>query len=180
LVVIANSKSILNIKYAPKEIKNKIIKSDNLVKLLKSDVEKTEKECLWNQKDMKECAFSVMDRYNNTIERNYEQELIDWIEESKKNQDKNDCKKEKQQLQRGSNIDIDSVHEIRKRLVEFRKEKSKAMNVPAYYIFTNDELDKILKLMPTSLDELKKTKILSPIKTKTHGEEILKIIMNGY
>ncbi len=180
LVVIANSKSILNIKYAPKEIKNKIIKSDNLVKLLKSDVEKTEKECLWNQKDMKECAFSVMDRYNNTIERNYEQELIDWIEESKKNQDKNDCKKEKQQLQRGSNIDIDSVLEIRKRLVEFRKEKSKAMNVPAYYIFTNDELDKILKLMPTSLDELKKTKILSPIKTKTHGEEILKIIMNGY
>lgn len=178
LVVMANSKSVLNIKYAPKEIKNKIIKSDNLVKLLKSDIERTEKECLWNQKYMKECSFSIMDNYNSIIERDYEKELIDWIEESKKSQNKENCKTQKPQPQKVNNIDIDSVLETRKRLVEFRKEKSKAMNVPAYYVFTNDELDKILKLMPKSIDELKKAKILSSIKVKTHGDEILKNINN--
>jgi len=37
LVVIANSKSILNTKFAPKEIKNKLIKSDSLINYIKKD-----------------------------------------------------------------------------------------------------------------------------------------------
>lgn len=60
LVVMANSKNVLNIRYAPNEIKRKVIKSDNLVRLLKNDIAKTEKECLWNKQDMKEAAFSMM------------------------------------------------------------------------------------------------------------------------
>ena len=30
------------------------------------------------------------------------------------------------------------------------------MNIPAYYVFTNDELDKLVELKPQSIDELKK------------------------
>ncbi len=49
------------------------------------------------------------------------------------------------------------------------------MNIPAYYVFTNDELDIILNNMPKNLEELKK--ILPEIKVKTHGDEIIKIII---
>lgn len=47
------------------------------------------------------------------------------------------------------------------------------MNIPAYYVFTNDELDKIIELKPSSLEELKKLNILNPVKIKTHGEQII-------
>ena len=50
------------------------------------------------------------------------------------------------------------------------------MNIPAYYVFTNEELDKLLEKRPKSLEELKKLNILSPIKVTTHGELIIKEI----
>lgn len=175
LVVMANAKNILNIKYAPKEIKSKIIKSYNLVNLLKEDISKTEKDYLWNRKDMKDCAFSIMNNYNNEIERDYEQELINWLEESKK---KNIHKDKSNQPIKVYNVDIDDVLDTRQKLINFRKEKSKSMSVPAYYIFSNEELDKILKLMPIDIEELQKAKILSPVKLKIHGNKIVDII-NG-
>lgn len=176
LVVMANAKNILNIKYAPKEIKSKIVKSDNLVNLLKKDISNTESNYLWNKEDMKECAFSIMNNYNTEIERDYEQELINWLKESKKIKEKKDYGAELIQPIKVYNVDIDTVLNIRQKLVEFRKEKSKSMNVPAYYIFTNEELDKILKIMPIDIEELQKAKILSPIKLKVHGNEIVDII----
>lgn len=47
------------------------------------------------------------------------------------------------------------------------------MKIPAYYVFTNVELEKLLELKPSSIDELKKLNILSPVKIKTHGEYII-------
>ena len=44
------------------------------------------------------------------------------------------------------------------------------LKVPAYYVFTNEELDKIVELKPKSIEELKKLNILIPIKIKVHGE----------
>lgn len=48
------------------------------------------------------------------------------------------------------------------------------MNVPAYYVFNDAELEMIIEQRPHNIEELKK--ILTPIKIKVHGEEILKII----
>lgn len=50
------------------------------------------------------------------------------------------------------------------------------MNIPAYYVFTNDELDKLIELKPKTIDELKSLNILTPVKIKTHGEAILEEI----
>ena len=65
---------------------------------------------------------------------------------------------------------------LKDRLIQFRKERSSSMNIPAYYVFTNDELDNLIKEKPTSMEELKQRKILSAIKVKTHGELIIEII----
>lgn len=179
LVVMANPKNVLNLKYAPKEIKNKVIKSDRLVEYLKNEIQKTDKDLLKNQKEMHENAYGFMQNYNVEIERDYEQELIDWIEENKKKQRRKLYKTEINSPIKVVHVDVDAVIDTRKKLVEFRKEKSKVMGVPAYYIFTNDELDRILKLMPIDVEELRKEKILSSIKLKAHGEEIIRIINNN-
>ena len=63
--------------------------------------------------------------------------------------------------------------ELRDRLIEFRKQRSNEMGVPAYYVFTNDELDKLIEVRPQSIEALKKSNILTPIKIKTHGELII-------
>ena len=50
------------------------------------------------------------------------------------------------------------------------------MNIPAYYVFNNEELEKIIEIMPKTINELKNANILSSIKIKTHGEKIIEII----
>ena len=63
---------------------------------------------------------------------------------------------------------------ILNKLKDFRKEKSKEMNVPAYYIFNDEELDKIITLKPVTIEKLKE--ILPSIKVKIHGNDIIKIL----
>ena len=66
---------------------------------------------------------------------------------------------------------------LKERLVELRKTRSNEMNIPAYYVFTNDELDEIVELRPKTIEELKNANILTPIKLKTHGEKIIEEIL---
>lgn len=160
LVVMANSKNILNIKYAPKELKNKIIRSDNLIKYLQSDIARTNKDYLWSKKDMEEYANTLMNNYNKIIDKNYEEQYLKYAEEYLYFNNKNES----------NEIDL------KNKLIEFRKNRSSEMKIPAYYVFTNEELERLITLKPSTLDELKNSKILSPIKIKTHGDEIIKLL----
>lgn len=176
LVVLANSKSILNVRYAPKDIKKYIIKSDRLVDYLIKDLECTDRDALWNKKDMNDHAFGLMNNYNNMIERDYEKELQEWLLKkshtkfAQKDDNCNSNNKEKETDSTKKSLNI------RNKLVYFRKEKSREKNIPAYYIFNNDELDKILILMPKTKQELIDSKILTDVKIRLHGDEIIKII----
>ena len=55
---------------------------------------------------------------------------------------------------------------------------SKEKNLPAYYIFNNDELNKLLEILPDNIEELENAKILEVVKVKLHGQEIVDIIKN--
>ena len=63
-------------------------------------------------------------------------------------------------------------------LKTYRKNKAQKNNIPAYYIFTDNELEKILMYMPKSIDELKQLNILNDIKINLHGKEIINILSN--
>ena len=47
------------------------------------------------------------------------------------------------------------------------------MNVPAFYVFNNDELDRLVLVRPKTIEELKNANILTSVKIKTHGEQII-------
>ena len=152
LVVVANQESILNTNKAPKEIKYRVIKADDLIRQIEYDLKHVKQdEMLYSKKDMEEIAQSYLD-VAKTEEISYYEYYKNKFCNDYKNTDNSD---------------------LRVRLIELRKNRSKQMNIPAYYVFTNDELDKILELMPKNLEELKNSKILSPIKIKVHGEEII-------
>ncbi len=71
------------------------------------------------------------------------------------------------------NINVSSDISLKERLIKLRKDRSNKMNIPAYYIFTNDELDKLIAIKPKTINELQSSNILTPIKIKTHGKAII-------
>ena len=155
LVVTANGENILNTRYAPKEMKNNIIKSDSLIRKLEYDRDHSDKDLWDNRKEMQEWANHFL-KLNTNKDDNF------------------NINEPNNQL-----IKIDKEI-LKERLIEFRKQRAKEKNIPAYYIFTNEELDRILILNPKTIEELKESKILSDIKLKTHGREIINIINNTY
>lgn len=159
LVVAANNETILNTKYAPKNIKDQVIKADNLIRKMQYDLDHSDKDLWDSKKAMEEWANTFL---NLNVPKN-----IDYYQYYKEKFIKN--------IKEEPVIENDNLKE---KLIEFRTTRSKEMNIPAYYIYTNEELDKLVELRPKSLEELKSLNILSPVKIKTHGELIIKIINN--
>jgi len=166
LVVLSNSKSILDDTHAPKEIKESIVRSDRLIDFLKNDIEITDKDLLYTQKEMHNIAYSLMENYNKEIHVDYEEKFQKLLT------NETDIKA----IFPKTSNNRSKILVIRNNLIEYRKNKAKEKGIPAYYIFTNEELDKMLVLMPKTINQLSSSKILPDVKLKLHGEEIIKII----
>lgn len=162
LVVLANSKNILKLQYAPKEIKSQIVRSDSLIDYIKKDINNLDKDYLSSQKYMNDLAFKIMQNYNQDIEKDYKEDFQKWLEKDKV-----------EPLSSNANNE-----DIKNKLINYRKTKSQEKNIPTYYIFTNKELNLLLTNLPKTYQELEKSNILSNIKLKLHGQEIINIINN--
>ncbi len=150
IVVLSNSKSFLNKNYAPKEIKSDIIRADQLINYIQKDIDNMSITELSDERYLKKAAEVWLSRSvpNNT---NIANKYIYKINDNNK-------------------------QDIENKLREFRKEKSKSMGVPAYYIFTDKEMNNLINVNPKTIDELRDSKILKDIKIKCHGEDIIKIL----
>lgn len=155
LVVAANNETILNTKYAPKDIKTKVIKADALIRTIQNDLKQSDKDLWESKKQMEEWA-------NTFLKINVNKE-VDYYE----------YYKEQFNLESSNNDD-----KLKEKLLEFRKSRSKELNIPAYYIYTNDELELLIKEKPKTLEELKSLSILSSVKINTHGKLIIEIMNN--
>ena len=155
LVVAANQDTILNTNRAPKEMKYKILRADALVRQIEYNLDhRGNDEYLESKKSMEEMAQSYVD-LSSKEEINY----YDYYKEKYCN-----------------DVSAPINDDLKDRLIELRKNRSNEMNIPAYYVFTNEELDKLVELRPKTIEELKNTNILTPIKLKTHGEIIIEEI----
>ena len=155
LVVAANNETILNTKYAPKDIKPKVIKADALIRTIQNDLKQSDKD-LWESKKQ-------MEEWANTFLKINVNKDVDYYE----------YYKEQFNLESSNNDD-----KLKEKLLEFRKSRSKELNIPAYYVYNNDELDLLVKAKPKTLEELKSLSILSSVKINTHGKLIIEIINN--
>lgn len=154
LVVLSNSNSILNKENAPKEIKNNVIRADQLINYIQKDINSMIPTELSNEKFLKKAA-----------------EI--WLSRSITN-DTNIADKYLNNMKETNNKEY-----LENKLRTFRKEKAKSMKVPAYYIFTDKEMNNLITLKPKTIEELKESKILKDIKVKCHGEEIVNILNNN-
>ncbi len=154
LVCVTNDETIINTKYAPKDIKDKIVRADGLVRKIEADLKVSDKT-LWASKKATE----------------------DWAKTFLNINVKDDTDYYYYYKNKFSIVDTpydNKYSNLKERLITFRKNRSKEKNIPAYYVFTNEELDKIVELLPKTINDLKL--VLSDIKIKSHGKEIIEII----
>ncbi len=152
LAVAANPETILDTSKAPISLKYKVIRADRLVDQIKYDIDHFDKELLSSNNMMKKQAENFLELNKNNDTNYYEYYKHKYINETKLSDEK-----------------------LKEIMINFRKNRSNELQLPESYIFTDVELEKLIKVRPASVDELKD--ILTPDKKiEVHGEEIIKLV----
>ena len=167
--VVANEKAVINDRFAKEKVKKRIIKHDQLIEKMKeisrkSSISFTE-ETMYKISNIllkynKEYSIDYSKMYN--IDKNNKNE----IEETKTVQNNED---------NAEKISIEQT-ELYKELKKYRLNKSKEEMVKAYYLYTNVQLEEIVKLKPKTLSELANINGFGKVKCEKYGSDIIDIV----
>ncbi len=179
LVVLANPKTVLNIKYATKDIKEQIVRADQLISKIKECDSKV-KDTEFTQKNMLDIANSILDK-NDTSRSDYArkyEELLQKLETNTDNAMDNSSTVDgtDNTIVKGIEITGSSREDIVKRLKAFRLEQSRKENIPPYYIFNDAQMEAILAKNPKSKEELLQVSGFGNVKVEKYGDFIVSIV----
>jgi hypothetical protein len=156
VVVLANSRTVINMKFAPREVKDQIIRSDQLINYIKKNLD-NEKSGDMSITDMYEFAHF----FNNL----HKEKKVNYLA---KYMDKIDLKPKML-------TPIDQT-EIYNALKSYRLTKSRELNIKPYFIFNNAEMEDLINKMPKNVSELLNVNGFGPEKVKKYGQEIIDIV----
>lgn len=162
IVVLANDNTVVEDKYAPKNVKNKVIRADKLIEYIKY-IEKNTDSYASSEKD-------IISSCNNILALCKKEETI--AEERPLlniNEDITDNNK---------TININNDDEIRTNLKKYRLNKSKELNYKPYFIFSDKTLEELINKKPKNKVELKQIEGFGDKKIEMYGIDIIKIINN--
>ena len=163
LVVIANDKTVVDKRFAPKSIKDVIVKYDQLAEKVRNI--STDTGVTFNDKQMKEIAnFFLLN--NNPIKFNYVEKLGLKLSEPKV-----EVKVDDESIE----IVDDDLYEALKKY-RYEKAKEKKMLDKLGYIFTNDQLSELVLNRPMTKETFISIKGFGENKYNEYGEDIIKII----
>lgn len=173
VVVLANPKTVINMKYAKKEVKDQIIRSDQL----NSYIEKLMRDsgsAIFTEKQMYELADFYLgfhtpntQSYTKKYDANTDKSITP-TEERKIPVEKEEPQKAQVQTLEDSPVYVE--------LKKYRYDRSVAEGVKAYYIYNNAQMESIITAMPTTIDALMQLSGFGPEKCKKYGIDIINII----
>lgn len=167
VIVLANPKTVINLKRAPKNVKDQIIRSDQLIEYIKRLIREN-KDLASSEKEMYEMAdFFVGLHKENPVDYTERYLLGDSGDQAKVIVDREENS--------GVEVKIEETP-LYKALKQYRYENSKAEGVKAYYIFNNAQLKGLISVMPRDLDELRKISGFGEVKCEKYGDAILGIV----
>lgn len=188
IVTVANPKAVINSKYAKKEIKEHIIKHEQLINKMK-ELSETNKDGHWfTEKAMYNIANSLL-KYNGTYTANYEKKYgisLATKEEDKQIDDVNEkenCYEEKVELKNKEIIDeVGLIEEspLYKELKKYRLDKSREEKVKPYFLYSNAQLEAIVKAKPRTIEELKAINGFGDVKCEKYGGDIVGIVKGNF
>lgn len=168
-VAFANEKTVIDLKKAPKEIEDKIFRSDGIVSFIKDELAK-KSPVYFKDGKMKKLAEYIYEQHidKHLIEVSEAQEVSFYEEE---------------EVPTATTIESKSIQlsneELELELKKFRKRIADETERKAFYIFTNKTLDGLVEKRPTTLDELREVQGIGPKKIEEFGLELVKLIKDS-
>lgn len=176
VVVLANPKTVLNAKYAKKEVKEKVIRADQLVKYIKEMYENS-KEPADSEDRMLEWAQFYLDLHKD-VKRDYTGKY-EHYKKSITTPQKFDEKASAPAAERNpitvAEVPVEET-DIFKELKSYRLEKSREEKIKPYFIYNDNQLKDLISKMPRSKEELQKVAGFGEVKANKYGDDIFKII----
>lgn len=172
IVVLANPKTILNDKYAKKDLKEKVIRADQLNQYIKNVCSKS-KNTERNDKDLKLWAEGFLELHAPS-KSDYAKKYEEIIETLSMNENAlSDQKQDTVDTIPEQSIDSESLVQS---LKAYRLKQSREENVKAYYIFNDKQMMDLIEKMPDSLESLLQVSGFGEVKVQKYGENILGIL----
>lgn len=182
IVVLANPKTVLNAKYAKKEVKDQVIRADQLIAHIKNQ-NKQSKELASSDKMMKECAERILALHKpNEIDyaKKYAEQIIPSPETIviasavQPGADENPA--ESNPAAKPPSTALPANADLVVRLKAYRLETSRQENVQAYVVFNNRQLEDLISQKPKTIEELQQISGFGPVKAEKYGPGILALI----
>lgn len=161
IIVLANPKTIIDVSMASKDVRDQIIRNDQLVTFIKELSGKSKSEQS-NDKTMYELAESFV-KYHKPLLKDYTSKYK-MVEASNEIENKVD-----------QSLSIEDSP-LYKELKSYRLDKSKEENIKAYYVFTNAQLEELIQKMPDSIESIKCISGFGDVKASKYGTDLLAIL----
>lgn len=166
LVVLANPKTILNAKFAKKEVKEQIVRADQLVQRIKEMNLQVKEEM--TEKEMLEVAnfFLSQNKESRTDYAEKYAEVLKAVQDSS--------------VENAVMGKINTANVAREQIVAelkaFRLERSRQEKIKPYYIFNDAQMEELIDKNPKSKEELCQVSGFGKVKADKYGEMILGIL----
>ena len=180
IVVLANPKTILNAKYAPKEIRKMVIRADQLNQHIKNVYQNSDQLVL-NDKKMKEHAERLLALHSPNL-ADYAKKYEDIINTISDQNEKPNEEKLKPVEENATNMEssvkttVTDNEQLVRRLKEFRLKICREENIKPYYIFNDKQMMDLIVKMPENKEALMNVSGFGAVKVDKYGDEILKVL----
>lgn len=185
IVVLANPKTVLNAKYAKKEVKDQVIRADQLITHIKNQ-NKLSKELPSSEKMMKECAERILalhkpnptdytQKYAERINKSPETIVVAAVVQPVTNEKPTESHPVAKPPSTAQLADAELVAKLK----AYRLETSRTENVQAYEVFNNRQMEDLISQKPRTIEELQQISGFGPVKAEKYGPAILAALRSG-
>lgn len=178
IVVLANPKTILNSRYAPKEIKNQVIRVDQLIAYIKEQ-NKNSKETESDDSDLKAIAESLLRRHKPSEKDytgKYQQYLLEETDSPAPAAVPPAPAPEEEPQKPQAPEKTENPDELFNRLKAYRLAKSREENIKPYFLYNDSQLRDLISKMPANKEELLTVNGFGKVKAEKYGDDILEIL----
>lgn len=176
VVVLANPKTVFNARFAKKEVRNRVIRADQLVTYIKTMYEDSKEKAISDEK-MLEWAQSYLELHKEVI-KDYTEKYEMYRRDISKQENPQVATPVKRETSDIVDVALVSLEEtdIFKELKAYRLKKSREENIKPYFIYNDNQLKDLISKMPRNKEELKNVSGFGEIKANKYGDDILRII----
>lgn len=176
VVVLANPKTVLNAKFAKKEVKEQVIRVDQLVNYIRKVYEQSSQSA-FSDEQLLNWATSYLD-FHKDVRKDYtgkyKKYRMNTMTEPSLRTDT--IRNEENRILEGDTVFPLEETKLFKELKNYRLRKSREENIKPYYIYNNLQLKDLIVKMPKTIQELQLVDGFGEWKAKKYGCDILEIL----